>query len=362
MTKSKRRHIEVFSLSCLDAISCGFGAIILLLMIVLAAQPKTTQLVEADLREKIARMVSARETLLAEKRDVKRDAAKTSTPVRPAPAAPLPTPQPPTPAAPAAPAPTPPAVARGRVEEAAKELEAAERLRAGAQSHAARQTKVESELKAVKQKLSDEMKRLLAQPTFKPPGKDATIAGVPVDSEYIVFIIDTSGSMQQGAWPLVLRKVEEVLSVHPEVKGIQVINDTGRYMFSQYAGQWIPDTPARRKAIIDRLRNWQAFSKSSPVDGILHAVQQFGKEDKRVSLYVFGDDFSSGNVNEVVTEVARINARNPAGTPTVRIHAFGFPVLFLSERGKANRLRFANLMRVLAEQNAGSFVGLTSLK
>ena len=83
MTKSKRRHIEVFSLSCLDAISCGFGAIILLLMIVLAAQPRTTQLVEADVREKIAQMVSAREKLLAEKQDVKRDVAQTSTPDAP---------------------------------------------------------------------------------------------------------------------------------------------------------------------------------------------------------------------------------------------------------------------------------------
>jgi hypothetical protein len=364
MTKQRRRNIEVFSLSCLDAISCGFGALILLLMIVLAAQPRTTQLVEAELREKIARMVSAREQLLAQKPERPQEVAAPSTPpantppatATPAPKAPAPAP------VPAAPAPAATAAAHARLEHATRELDAAEQRRAETHRHAEEQTKREAELQVVKQTLSEEMKRLLAQPIYKPPSKDATIAGVPVDSEYIVFIIDTSGSMQQGAWPLVVRKMEEVLSVHPEVKGLQVINDTGRYMFTQYAGQWIQDTPARRKAIIDRLRNWQAFSNSSPVDGILHAVGQFGKDDKRVSLYIFGDDFSSGNLNDVVAEVARINARDAVGAPRVRIHAFGFPVLFLDDRGRANRIRFAHLMRVLAEQNAGAFVGLSSLK
>jgi hypothetical protein len=365
MTKQRRRNIEVFSLSCLDAISCGFGALILLLMIVLAAQPRTTQLVEADLRAKIARMVSAREQLLAQKAERPHEVAASRTPpssLPPATATPAPK-APPAPApVPAAPASAAIASAHARLEQATRELDAAGQRRAEAHRHADEQTKREAELQVVKQTLSEEMKRLLAQPAYKPPSKDATIAGVPVDSEYIVFIIDTSGSMQQGAWPLVVRKMEEVLSVHPEVKGLQVINDTGRYMFTQYAGQWIQDTPARRKAIIDRLRNWQAFSSSSPVDGIVHAVRQFGKDEKRVSLYVFGDDFSSGNLNDVVAEVARINARGAGGAPRVRIHAFGFPVLFLDDRGRANRIRFAHLMRVLAEQNAGAFVGLPSLK
>jgi hypothetical protein len=353
--RSKRRQIEVFSLSCLDVISCGFGALILLLMIVLTAQPKTMQLVEADLQRRIEEMLSGREKLLAEQRAASAVAVqkgKLSRPVREE------TPKPQQPPAPV----SEPVATRKAVEEAAKELEAAEGRRAEARSHAEQQAEVESQLKAVKQKLSEEMKRLLAQPTYRPPAKDATIAGIPVDSEYIVFIIDTSGSMQKGAWPLVVKKVEEVLSVHPGVKGIQVINDTGRYMFSQYSGQWIPDTPARRQAVVERLRTWQAFSKSSPVEGVLHAVRQYARDDKRISLYVFGDDFSSGTVAEVLTEVTRLNHRDGSGHPRVRIHAFGFPVLFLSEKGKANRIRFAHLMRVLAEQNAGSFVGLSTLR
>jgi hypothetical protein len=36
--------------------------------------------------------------------------------------------------------------------------------------------------------------------------------------------------------------------------------------------------------------------------------------------------------------------------------------LFLDDRARKNLTRFAHLMRLLAENNAGSFVGLNSLK
>ena len=47
----------------------------------------------------------------------------------------------------------------------------------------------------------------------------------------------------------------------------------------------------------------------------------------------------------------------------VRIHAVGFPVLFDFSAGlPGNAVRYAALMRKLAENNNGSFVGLNSLK
>ena len=191
----------------------------------------------------------------------------------------------------------------------------------------------------------------------------ATIGGVPVDSEYIIFIIDTSGSMQQNAWPLVLKKVTEVLDIYPQVKGIQVMNDMGDYMFSQYQGKWIPDTPARRKAIITRLAGWQPFSNSSPVEGIEAAIQRFHAQDKRISLYVFGDDFSRGSIQTVVDTVAGLNRAEKSGRQRVRIHTVGFPVLFGSGNGiPVNAMRYAALMRKLAETNGGSFVGLNSTR
>ena len=88
----------------------------------------------------------------------------------------------------------------------------------------------------------------------------------------IILAIDTSGSMFRYAWPKVIEQFVETLTVYPKLKGIQIMNDMGAYMFSSYRGQWIPDTPGRRQAIIDRLRTWNAFSNSSPVEGIMSAA------------------------------------------------------------------------------------------
>ena len=220
-------------------------------------------------------------------------------------------------------------------------------------------SQVKERLQSVLQSLNDEMKNLLSHETYEPPGKDAVIGGIPVDSEYIVFIIDTSGSMQIAAWHLVVKKVEEILSVYPDVKGIQIVNDMGTYMFGVYAGRWIPDTPSRRRGVIKRLRGWQPASNSSPVEGIKHVLRLYSKKDARLSIYVFGDDFIGNSYENVLNEVSRINKRDSKGNTRIRIHAFGFPVLFAYKTTDEQKRRFANLMRLLAEQNSGSFVGLT---
>ena len=84
---------------------------------------------------------------------------------------------------------------------------------------------------AARQRLTEEMRRL--QPYFRRASDDA-VGGIPVDSEYIIFVIDTSGSMQQYNWQRVQEKITETLDVYPAVKGIQIMNDQGSFMFSQY--------------------------------------------------------------------------------------------------------------------------------
>jgi hypothetical protein len=204
------------------------------------------------------------------------------------------------------------------------------------------------------------MRRLLGE-DFRRPAADSTIGGVPVDSEYIIFIIDTSSSMTGNAWPLVIRKMTETLEIYPKVKGIQVLNDNGIYMFSTFAGQWISDTPGMRKAILDRLVDWRATSYSSPVNGITKAIRTFYAPDKKISLYVFGDDLQDSTVDSVVKKVDAINKEDAQGNRLVRIHAVGFPVNVnraLSMQGSARR--FASLMRILSQRNGGTFVALSS--
>ena len=182
---------------------------------------------------------------------------------------------------------------------------------AASDQHAEVQNIIEGKLARAMQQLTEEMQRLLKQ---QPEKIDSSVGGIPVDSEYIIFIIDTSGSMQRNAWGLVQKKLAETLRVYPKVKGIQVMNDMGVYMFSQYAGKWIPDTPGRRRAIISNLTTWRSFSNSSPVEGITAAIKTFYAGDKKISLYVFGDEFSGNAIQPVIEEVDRINQANRQGS------------------------------------------------
>jgi hypothetical protein len=202
------------------------------------------------------------------------------------------------------------------------------------------------------------MKRLFGE-NYERKREDHTIGGIPVDSEYVIFVVDTSGSMQRFNWDLVQRKVAETLDIYPRVKGIQVMNDMGEYMFRTYANKWIPDSPARRRAILKRLRSWQPFSNSSPVEGITRAIRSFYAPDRKISIYVFGDEFSGPSIQDAVSAVDAVNRETESGDRMVRIHGVGFPLPSFPGQGvPTTGVRFATLMRVLCDRNGGTFVGI----
>jgi hypothetical protein len=212
-------------------------------------------------------------------------------------------------------------------------------------------------LALARQSLTDEMKKLQANRGEQM--NTQSVGGVPVDSEYIIFIIDTSGSMFDNAWNRVQDAISQTLKIYPIVKGIQVLDADGEYMFSSYADSWIPDGPAQRSAITQRLRNWRTNSNSTPVDGITKAIRTFNDPDKKISLYVFGDDFTGDSIREVVETVDRINVSAVTGKRIVRIHGIGFPTwLSQAPRYQSSSYRFSALMRELARKNGGTFVGL----
>jgi hypothetical protein len=134
-------------------------------------------------------------------------------------------------------------------------------------------------------------------------------------------------------------------------------------MFSRYRGQWIPDTPGRRKVIMQNLRNWNVFSNSSPVEGITAAIRTFYDPGKKISLYVFGDEFTGESISQVVDTVDRINVEDAQGNRLVRIHAVGFPVQFIrAPHLQGTGIRFATLMRELTYRNGGTFVALNDFR
>ena len=214
----------------------------------------------------------------------------------------------------------------------------------------------EKDLEEAKQRLSEEIIRL--QPDYKRAANES-IGGIPVDSEYIIFVIDTSGSMQ-AKWDWAERKLSEVLDVYPTVKGIQIMNDNGRFMFQQYGRSWLPDSPQLRQSIKNTMRQWAPFSDSDPSDGISYAIQSFWAPDKKISIYVFGDEFQGNSMEAVLNDIDRINIEDENGDRLVRIHAVGFPYNFGGSRIPQSSQRFAGLMRSLCERNGGTFVALTN--
>jgi len=328
----KRRASEEFNISFLDVICCGFGAIILLLIITKTVAPQLVEVSAISLKSRIDDMQKQIFELRGETQILNRDLnAKHEQLSR----------------------------FNERLAILQGELDTLKGKYQASSIAQSSNSAIISKLAVAKQNLTEEMKRLQNQQT----AKNNLIGGIPVDSEYIIFVIDTSGSMFNFAWPRMLKEFESVLKIHPRVKGIQIMNDMGNYMFSRYQGKWIPDTPGRRKIIMDRLRTWNVFSNSSPVEGINRAIRNFYAPDKKISIYVFGDEFSGESIANVVDTVDKINRENSAGKRLVRIHAVGFPVQFLNQPHlQITGIRFATLMRELTFKNGGSFVGLNDFR
>lgn len=324
MSSRRRRggDDDALSLSFLDAISCGFGAVILLLVLTLVFEPVTVRTTKVEIEALIR-------SLQAKLADVQGE-------IDSLPIVDIPRPS------------------NTELEELAQLQAELSRIQGEfrAANRPQPETAEEGELRAARQKLTEEMQRLLAN--YRPPPKDTTVGGIPVDSEYIIFVIDNSGSMQ-AIWPTVERTLLETLQVYPRIRGIQVINNDGRYLIDRYRGKWIPDSRGNRRLIAAALQNWDVFGASNPTRGLLEAITRFGGDGRKVSIYVFGDDFMRGNifVESVLRDIERMNPADADGNRRVRIHGVAFPGT------GSDPVRYARFMRALAERNGGTFVALS---
>lgn len=327
--KRQKRGAEEFSIAFLDVICCGFGAIILLLMITKTVGPivleESTLNFDGQIKNLQQTLFEIRGESIIFNRDLTAKHEQIDN--------------------------TKKRVAILRTRLATIQAQYAQMSKAASFSH-----KEKGKLAIALQELTVEMERLLGE---NYTSKNDLIGGIPVDSEYLIFIIDTSGSMFNYGWERMLEEIVATLNIYPKVKGIQVMNDMGNYMFTNYRRQWIPDTKARRDAIIKRLRTWNPFSNSSPVEGIQKAIRTFFSQDKKISIYVMGDEFSGSSIKNVLSTIERINKVNEHDQRLVRIHAVGFPVQFIRPKNlQITGIRFATLMRELTFRNGGTFVGL----
>jgi hypothetical protein len=323
----KRRPIEVFSLSFLDCLCCGFGAILLLFILsigsgqagveskidvpTLQAMRKQLGMLEADIAQKSATL------------DAAINGAQTSHD-------------------------------RERIRSIVQELEST--LADLQQEYDSDKANLSSS-----QQAAAEANRLLKSFKYEnlPP------IGLPADATHVAFIIDTSGSMRNQLTSQlhygVIEQITELLDSLPNVKSIQFIDTSGNYMLNGRAGFWLPDTPGLRQQALRSVLNYPILSVSDPEPGVRQAFRDLSSgvnANEKMSLYVIGDDFR-GSTQSFLLKLDSLNPRNPkSGKRPVSISAVGFPTLInpFQLGAPQGNVRFANIMREIAEAHDGVLI------
>lgn len=331
--KLKRRDTEVFSLSFLDVICCGFGAIILLLVLSEFGQPIVIERSRQDLESQIKKLQEELFTIRGESERLERELkGRVDVLVR----------------------------ERRNLAKVAGDMSSIRGQFDASRQNAAVSNILENELLSAYQELEAENKRVAQVSRARKRIQTQAVGGIPVDSDYVIFLIDTSGSMQGGHWETAMEVMREILDIYPRLKGVQIVDDNGRELFAGTRGRWLTDSPALRTDIVQRMRSWRSFSDSSPADGIELAIKTYWSSDKRISIYVLGDEFTGESIQGALDAVDRINRPDASGRRRVRIHAVGFPEA--PGMTPFTNIRFSALMRSMCERNDGTFVGLTNTK
>lgn len=311
--KRQRAPLEVFNIAFLDIISCAFGAIVLLVLLTkndtegtffdVAQISELIQAVtaaESELDQQRASLANKRQQL----RQIQRASASNAT-QKDALESDI-------------------AAAKNRVQQLTSTADGLSRIVTSRQRAATRQGTATE--------------------------RDEEVGGIPVDSEYVIFIIDTSGSMKR-IWGEVLDTMGDILDNHPKVKGFQVMSDMGEYLLSTSAGKWRKDTRKSRKAILSAMQRWHTHSNSSPVEGLEVALKTYAKKTTSLSIYILGDEYSGGSYDPVINTLNTLNTHPKTGKRLARVHAIGFV-------SGARTLKYSTLMREVTRQNRGTFLAL----
>ncbi len=312
--KLKRKDFQIFNLSFLDIISCGFGAVVLLVLISNTA-PDISQSSLDETQALLGKVIALETAIDSLSEEIDRQTKQNDEQLSDS----------------------------GSLGNAALSLS----RRLGQKDTETR--KLDDDLEGLSL-VKDSLKRFSITPSSTDATRDIEVGGIPVDSDYVIFVVDTSGSMQQ-IWNRVSTKILNVLSIHPKVKGFQILNDQGKSLISAYAGRWIPDTPQRRKSVMAVFGGWNEVSNSSPVEGIEIALKQYVKPGQGVSIYVFGDDYTGSSYDPVIDKITKLNKGGKASRRLAKIHGVGFISPHTTNR-------FAILMRELTRRNGGTFLAL----
>lgn len=322
----KRRPIEVFSLSFLDCLCCGFGAILLLFILSIGSGKAGVESeVDVPTLQAMREQLAMLEADIANKASVLEAALNSEITSED----------------------------RQRIQSLIQELEST--LADLQQEYDSRKANL-----STAQQEAAEANRLLQNFEHEnlPP------IGLPADATHVAFVIDTSGSMRNQLTKQlhygVIEQIRELLDSLPEVRSIQFLDTSGNYMLGKN-GIWLPDTPGLRQQALQKILRYPIASVSNPEPGVRNAIRELKprlKANDKMSLYVIGDDFQ-GSTQSFLIKLDRLNPRNPRTEKRpVSISAIGFPTLISPFQLGApqGNTRFANIMREIAEAHDGVLI------
>jgi hypothetical protein len=328
----RRRPTQIFSLAFLDCICCGFGAVILIFVLSIDSREKDKLQMLADLRKLMAAQLLQLAQLKANRDDLDRSSARVAQLV---------------------------VDARLKNDQLHALLDDLDR-------------KIAYEKKGQEALLVDidDLKKEIAARQKKPEMELRNVkpapVGLPLNSNYVCFVIDTSGSMRDpntnALWSIAVRKIEEVLDSFPDLKGVCLIDADGRFMMGR--GGWLPDTPEMRNDMKRTIRRYDQDTISNPVPGIYRAMRSlYNKDDPemKMAIFVFGDEFTE-TADAVIKRLDELNPADENGNRKVVINAVLFPTTIRYTFSMGNTgVKLSNLMREVCYQHGGAMIALQDL-
>ena len=187
------------------------------------------------------------------------------------------------------------------------------------------------------------------------PMEQKEASGIKLDSRYLVFIIDTSGSMEP--WPKIVQEIDSLIQTFPDLEGYMVMNDNGRIFHG--GDPWLNPTKINRSASIGILRANRAKygSLSNPIDGLKKVIRVWGDKYKDLGVFIMGDDIldQTRRIETISQEVLKLNT-DSSGKTKVRVNAVGFLTFRANPSQQQGNKNYLMLMRELTEQSGGAMV------
>ncbi|MDB4474400.1 hypothetical protein N9023_05280, partial [Opitutaceae bacterium] len=195
MRARSKRETADFGLSFLDCICCGFGAIVLLFVITMGSANNMIETLRDRLQQVAQRRLAKIEELDARETQVARRAVEAKD-----------------------------AVNRAQTR--------SERLRSMMDTLSLQIAQLQAGQDKLMVEMQDELDQIASMQTeqdVEMPLPDINLpVGLPIASNYIAFVFDTSGSMRDTATDqlnsMAMEKIQNVLDSYPEIKGVQFLD------------------------------------------------------------------------------------------------------------------------------------------